>query len=210
MGDHREEVDKTLFLHKKQSKVLDSKVKALTKKKEEKENVLTYLELINLNNVILLQSKGLKRKTIKVERKQLMEDNKEYKKKLQHLQTQLKRAREQNKNLDPTGIKKRLEDYEQMKMKNKMKDFEEKFEEWWEVAKEYFAKELEKNLAQHRADERIIRYMLEAYQKNFPDFICGNPTSTKVLGQDEETKVGPSGIAQEEEVQTEESQDLRS
>ncbi len=85
MGDHREEVDKTLFLHKKQSKVLDSKVKALTKKKEEKENVLTYLELINLNNVILLQSKGLKRKTIKVERKQLMEDNKEYKKKLQHL-----------------------------------------------------------------------------------------------------------------------------
>jgi peptide subunit release factor 1 (eRF1) len=84
--------------------------------------------------------------------------------------------------LDPTGIKKRLEDYEQMKMKNKMKDFEEKFEEWWEVAKEYFAKELEKNLAQHRADERIIRYMLEAYQKNFLDFICGNPTSTKVLG----------------------------
>jgi hypothetical protein len=28
-----------------------------------------------------------------------------------------------------------------------MKDFEAKYEEWWEVTKEYFTKELEKNLA---------------------------------------------------------------
>jgi hypothetical protein len=34
-----------------------------------------------------------------------------------------------------------------MKTKYKMKDFEVKFEEWWEVAKEYFTKELEKSLA---------------------------------------------------------------
>jgi hypothetical protein len=34
-----------------------------------------------------------------------------------------------------------------MKMKNKMKDYEVDFKEWWEVAKEYFLKELEKNLA---------------------------------------------------------------
>jgi hypothetical protein len=33
-----------------------------------------------------------------------------------------------------------------MRTKNKM-DFEAKFEEWWEVAEEYFTKELEKNLA---------------------------------------------------------------
>jgi hypothetical protein len=33
-----------------------------------------------------------------------------------------------------------------MKTKNKM-DFEAKSEEWWEVVKEYFTKELEKNLA---------------------------------------------------------------
>jgi hypothetical protein len=72
--------------------------------------------------------------------------------------------------LDLVGIKKRLEDYEQMlkyytlmKTKNKMKDFEAKFKEWWEVANEYFTKELEKNLAQHKADERILRYKLEAY-----------------------------------------------
>jgi hypothetical protein len=32
-------------------------------------------------------------------------------------------------------------------MKNKMKDFEVKFEEWWEVADKYFTKEMEKNLA---------------------------------------------------------------
>jgi hypothetical protein len=41
---------------------------------------------------------------------------------------------------------------------------------------------------------------LEAYQKNFPNFIYVNPTSTKTLGQDEETKARPSGTIQEEEV----------
>ncbi len=98
-----------------------------------------------------------------------MED-KEYQRILQHLQAQLQRAHEQKKSLDLVGIKKKLEDYEQMlkyytlmKTKNKMKDFEAKFKEWWEVAKEYFTKELEKNLAQHKADERILRYKLEAY-----------------------------------------------
>ncbi len=34
-----------------------------------------------------------------------------------------------------------------MRTKNKMKDFEIKFEEWWEVAEEYFTKEMEKNMA---------------------------------------------------------------
>jgi len=34
-----------------------------------------------------------------------------------------------------------------MRMKNKMKDSEAKYEEWWEVAEEYFTKELKKNLA---------------------------------------------------------------
>jgi hypothetical protein len=34
-----------------------------------------------------------------------------------------------------------------MRTKNKMKDSEAKFEEWWEVVEEYFTKELEKNLA---------------------------------------------------------------
>jgi len=51
---------------------------------------------------------------------------------------------------------------------------------------------------------------LEAYQKNFPNFICGNPTSREVPNQDEETEVKPSGTAQEEEIQTQESHDLRS
>jgi hypothetical protein len=70
----------------------------------------------------------------------------------------------------PIGIKKRLKDYEQMlqyyslmKMKNKMKDFDIKFEEWWEVVEEYFTKELEKKLVQHRVDERILKYKLETY-----------------------------------------------
>ncbi len=53
---------KALFLHKKQHKALDSHVKTLTKKKKEKENVLTNLELINLNNVFMLQFEEIKRK----------------------------------------------------------------------------------------------------------------------------------------------------
>jgi hypothetical protein len=46
---------------------------------------------------------------------------------------------------------------------NKTKDFNAKLEEWWEVAKEYFAKELERNLAQHRVDEKMYMYKLEVY-----------------------------------------------
>ncbi len=69
-----------------------------------------------------------------------------------------------------------------MRTKNEMKDSEAKFEEWWEVAKEYFAKELANNIVQHKTDERILRYKLEAYQKNFLDFICGSPISIEVSG----------------------------
>ncbi len=57
-----------------------------------------------------------------------------------------------------------------MRTNNKM-DFEVEFAKWWEVVKEYFTKELEKNLTQHRNDERILKYKLEAYQKNFVNFI---------------------------------------
>jgi hypothetical protein len=60
-----------------------------------------------------------------------------------------------------------------------MKDFEAKSKEWWKVVKEYFTNELEKNLTQHKANERILSYKLKVYQKNFPIFTCGNPTSTK-------------------------------
>jgi hypothetical protein len=63
-----------------------------------------------------------------------------------------------------------------------MKDSKEKIEEWWEVVEEYFIKELEKNLAQHKTNERIMRYKLEVYQNSFLDFICGSPTSIEVLG----------------------------
>ncbi len=73
---------------------------------------------------------------------------------LQHLQAQLEMAQEQRKSLNPTNVKEILKDYEQklqcytlVKMKNKMNDFEVEFEEWWDIAKEYFTKELENNLA---------------------------------------------------------------
>jgi hypothetical protein len=54
-----------------------------------------------------------------------------------------------------------------MKTNNNMKDSNVEFEEWWEVVEEYFANELEKNLAQHRVDERILKYKLEVYHKKF-------------------------------------------
>jgi hypothetical protein len=43
-------------------------VKALTTEKKDKGNVLRYLELINMKNVSLLQSKDLRRKIVEVER----------------------------------------------------------------------------------------------------------------------------------------------
>jgi hypothetical protein len=71
---------------------------------------------------------------------------------------------EQRKSLDPTNIKKRLKYYEQMlkyytlmKTKNKIKDSDVESEVWWEVAEENFTKELEKNLVQHKVDERIMK-----------------------------------------------------
>jgi hypothetical protein len=66
-----------------------------------------------------------------------------------------------------------------MKTKNKMKESKAESEEWWEVTEEYFAKELKKNMAQHRTNEKILKYKLETYQKNFLDFICCSPTSIK-------------------------------
>ncbi len=75
-----------------------------------------------------------------------------------------------------------LQYYTFMKIKNKMKDSKTKSDEWWEVAKEYFTKELEKHLAHHKTNEKIMRQKLEAYQKDFPKFIYGNPTSIEVSG----------------------------
>ncbi len=51
---------------------------------------------------------------------------------------------------------------------------------------------------------------MEAYLKNFLDFICGSPTNIEVSNKDKKIEAGPDGIVQEEEVQTEESHDLRS
>jgi hypothetical protein len=75
----------------------------------------------------------------------------------------LERVHEQRKSLDPISIKKRLKYYEQMlkyytlmRTKNKINDSDVEFEVWWEVAKENFTKELEKNLIQHKVDERIL------------------------------------------------------
>ncbi len=84
--------------------------------------------------------------------------------------------------------------YTLMKMNNKMRDFQVEYEEWWEVVKEYFTKELEKNLAQHKVNEFFLKYKLEVYQMNFLHFVYGSPTSTKALDKDEEAKIRPNRI----------------
>jgi hypothetical protein len=53
-------------------------VKTLTKEKKEKENVLTNLELVNLNNAFVLNSKKLRRKTMEAKKTKLVEEKKEY------------------------------------------------------------------------------------------------------------------------------------
>jgi hypothetical protein len=85
-----------------------------------------------------------------------------------------------------------------------MKDSKVEYEEWWEVAEEYFTKELEKHLAQHRADERIMMYKLKVYQKQILDFVCGSPTNIEASNKDEEVEARLGEIVQEEEVQTKE------
>jgi hypothetical protein len=79
-----------------------------------------------------------------------------------------------------------------MRTNNKMKDFDVKFKEWWEVVEEYFVKELEKNMAQHRIDERIFMYKLKVYQRNFLDFVYGSPTSTKTSSHNEDNETKPN------------------
>jgi hypothetical protein len=55
-----------------------------------------------------------------------------------------------------------------MRINNKMKDSNVEYEEWWEVAEEYFVKELEKNLAQHKVDGDLgIAQRWEFLEKDF-------------------------------------------
>jgi hypothetical protein len=72
-----------LLQYKQQQKALGNHVKTLIK---EKENVLINLELMNMNNASLLNYEEFRRRTIEVEKKKLVEENKEYKRNLQQLQ----------------------------------------------------------------------------------------------------------------------------
>ncbi len=56
-----------------------------------------------------------------------------------------------------------LQYYTLMRMKNKTKNIEANSGEWWEVAEKYFTKELEKNLAQHKTNEIILKYKIKIY-----------------------------------------------
>ncbi len=89
-------------------------MEALTKEKKGRENVLIDLELVNLRSASLLKYEALKRRVAEAKKKKLVEANKEYQNNLQQLQAQLEIINEQKMSLDLNGVKKRLEDYEQM------------------------------------------------------------------------------------------------
>jgi hypothetical protein len=72
-------------MYKQQQEALGNQVKTLINEKKENENILTYLELVNLKNVYLLQSKELRKKTRKADEEKLLEEKKEYQMILQHL-----------------------------------------------------------------------------------------------------------------------------
>ncbi len=76
---------KTLFHYRQQNEALGNQVEVTTKEKKENESVLTYLELVNLNNASSLKFEELRIKTEEVEKKKLVEANKEYQKNLQQL-----------------------------------------------------------------------------------------------------------------------------
>jgi hypothetical protein len=61
---------------------LSSQVKALTKEKKEKENVLTNLEFINLNNASLLNFEEIRKKSKEAKIEKMVETNKEHKRNL--------------------------------------------------------------------------------------------------------------------------------
>jgi hypothetical protein len=56
---------KALFHYKWQQEALGNKVEALTKEKTKKDNVLTDLESMNLNNVFLLNFEELRKMIVK-------------------------------------------------------------------------------------------------------------------------------------------------
>ncbi len=51
----------------------------------------------------------------------------------------------------------------------------------------------EKSSFEHKADEKSFRYKLDVYQRNFINFVYGNRTSIKTLGQDDENETRPGG-----------------
>ncbi len=57
--------------------------------------------------------------------------------------------------------------------------------------------------------KELLRYKLEVYQKNFPNFVYGSRTNTQALNKDEKAKARLGEIGQEEEVQIEKPQNLK-
>jgi len=90
-----------------------------------------------------------------------------------------------------------------------MKDFEAKSKEWWEVVEEYFTKELQKNLAQHKVDKELWGISWKLIKRIFQiSFVAIQQVQRYQVNK--KIKVGPNGTTQEEEIQIEESQDFKS
>ncbi len=138
--------------YKQQKKVLGSQVETLIEEKKEKENVFTYLELVNLKNAFLLNYEELKRKVVKAGKKKVGGGKgvlEEFVMIVSIIGDYIGIEEEYGPNLcqEKVDYEHMVQYYILMRIKNKMKDYEEKFEDWREII-ECFAKELEKNLVQ--------------------------------------------------------------
>jgi hypothetical protein len=85
---------------------------------------------------------------------------------------------ERNKDLDLAYVKNRLEKYDDLVQyysilctKQQMDDATMKPNDWWQLARVQFQKEMKKNSVAHRRDEATYRRHLFAFKKVFLDFI---------------------------------------
>ncbi len=97
---------------------------------------------------------------------------------MQQLHAQLETTNEHKNILDPIGVKKRLEDYEQMlqyyimtKTEKKTKEYDIESKKWWEVGKEYFGKDWRRiwfNIElMRKTSSANWRYILKHFQSLF-------------------------------------------
>ncbi len=119
---------------------------------------------------------------------------------------------EKNKDLDPTYVNNKLEEYNDLVQyysilhtKQQMDDVNVDPDEWWGLAKTQFQEEMQKNLVAHKRDEAAYNRRLFTFKKAFLNFIYHSSKSSSPIEEVEE--VDCNGAIKEK--QLEEPQNLK-